>query len=329
MQPSRRSFLFGRRPAGDSAWGRFCARLARSCLGRVEDGGEAGGASIARLAPARPADVMHARELCAQYGVALALAGGAPPDPGRPVLWVDPAVALTGLEPAAGAPGLWRAEAGCPVGELAAAGLAQFGGAEPGMTLAAWLAGPAGRLCPARDTAASGVAALDAVLADGERATLGPFGEHDTLPLRGIAMQRLVPRLFELAAGADAQACLAAPRWPARVRLDALRPADGRVNLGQLLLGHGGTLAWVESALLRPAAQPPDAGTGRDAADDGGAGEDLHAGGTGGGGSQGGQHAAAALQHEPPDLQAAAARLDARAKALFDPAGALPPLPAV
>jgi len=293
MQPSRRSFLFGWPAAARSEWGRFCQRLARICQGRLEDAGGPEGEGVARLAAARPADVAHARELCAEFGVTLALAGAAPPAPGRPVLWVDPA-ALNELAPVPDAPGLWQAQAGCTVGALCEAGLLQFANAPADMTLAAWLAGPAAPACPPRRTAACGVLAADVMLADGTRARLGPFGERDVLPLRTLAMQRLVPKLFELAAREPARRWLQAGRWPARARLDALQPAQGTVYLSHLLVGHGGALAWLESAVLLAAPAP----------------------------------APVAMQHATPEERAAAAELDGRVKALFDPAGRLPPLPA-
>ncbi len=112
-------------------------------------------------------------------------------------------------------------------------------------------------------------------------------------PLRSATVQRLVPSLFQLASGGDAFATRDGERWLGRYRLDALKPeAPATVNLGQLLLGHGGTLAWVSGVTLAdapPAPQlPPPA--------------------------------------EPPGL--ATTRLDSRVKALFDPDGRFPLLSA-
>jgi hypothetical protein len=157
------------------------------------------------------------------------------------------------------------------------------------MTLAEWLAAPA-RWAAGR-CADSGVLTVDAMLADGVEETLGPFGEADVQPLRSVTVQRLVPALFQLASGGDAFATRDGDRWLGRYRLDALKPeAPATVNLAHLLLGHGGTLAWVQGVTLAdvpPAAQPAPAA-------------------------------------EPPGL--ATTRLDSRVKALFDPDGRFPSL---
>jgi len=286
MQPSRRAFLFGRGKTSITPWTQFCLRLRRSCRGRVDE--MRGGA---RLTPAGVADVLHARTLCTQYGVRLALVGAdTDADAGTdsvqsetPLLWLVP-TALNRLEPLAGSPGLWRAEAGVPVQALHAVGLRQFAHAPPGMTLASWLACEAGKQCATGCTAHAGVLGADVMLADGTRTALGPFGERDVQPLRSAVVQRLVPQLFELAGSDDAQTCFAHPHWPARARLDALRPRQGSVNLAQLLLGHAGTLAWVEAVVLAT----PCAGPG-------------------------------ALYLTPPTP--AGTRLDAAVKSLFDPDG--------
>ncbi|MCY1522577.1 hypothetical protein D9M68_574370 [compost metagenome] len=119
--------------------------------------------------------------------------------------------------------------------------------------------------------------------------TLGPFGEADVQPLRSVTVQRLVPGLFQLASGGDAFATRDGERWLGRYRLDALKPdAPATVNLAQLLLGHGGTLAWVQRVTLVDVAPAPQL---------------LPA-------------------SEPPGL--ATTRLDARVKALFDPEGRFP-----
>ena len=294
MQPSRRSFLFGRKNAPDSPWQRFCQRLARSCSGRVDDGGLDSGVGTARLAPLDVNDVLHAHALCREYGVGLALAGAPQRRPSRHVLWLDPTVALTRLEPLADAPGLWRAEAGVRLEDLQTAGLMQFAGAPGDMSLAEWLAGAASQLCATGHTADAGVLGADIMLADGTRSALGPFGERDVQPLRGATIQKLVPSLFQLMQRPDAQICMAHSRWGAKIRLDALQPCDGAVNLAHLLLGHGGALAWVESLVL--VAAPAVAET-----------------------------YPSETEALPPELEAAAARLDAQAKLLFDPDGLLLP----
>jgi len=209
---------------------------------------------------------------------------------GRPVLRIDPAA----LDTLSRLGGRWHAGPGCRVGRLLEAGLTQFQGADPGLTVAAWLAGPHRYLAGA--TADSGVHEVDVLLADGTIEVLGPFGAADQRPLASATTQRLVPALFQLAGGADAAACLARRRWPARYRLDALRPAGGAVNLAHLLLGHGGALAWVEGLSLHAMPAPAaDADVDVDARDG----------------------------HDEPDapVRAAAARLDGAVVGLFDPQG--------
>ena len=165
-----------------------------------------------------------------------------------PCLRVDPAN-LSGLARLAGDTPRWRAQPGVPLAVLAQAGLRQFDGLPGAMTLAEWLAAPAA--WPAGRCAQSGVLAADVVLADGVEETLGPFGESDERPLRSATLQRLVPALFQLSTGPDAAACAVGGAWAGRYRLDALRPqAPATVNLAHLLLGHGGTLAWVQEVLL-------------------------------------------------------------------------------
>ncbi|CAB3915838.1 hypothetical protein LMG26858_05006 [Achromobacter anxifer] len=288
MQPSRRAFLLGRRPVR-SPWASFIERLALLCQGQVRDLGEAGAAGPRGvLVPARDADVAHARTLCAEYRVTLALEGAEGPfesSPG-PVLRVDPS-ALSGLVRLAGGTGRWRAQPGTTLATLTQAGLRQFAGFPGDMTLAAWLAAPA--RWPAGRCADSGVLALDVMLADGIEETLGPFGEADVQPLRSVTVQRLVPALFQLASGGDAFATRDGDRWLGRYRLDALKPeAPATVNLAHLLLGHGGTLAWVQAVTLTDAEPAPPV----------------------------------SAPAEPPGL--ATTRLDSRVKAQFDPDGRFP-----
>lgn len=268
MQPSRRAFLLGRRPV-QTPWATFLQRLALLCQGAVRDLGEASGLGPrAVLAPQREADVAHARALCAEYGVVMALdeAQGPFAPVNGPLLSIDP-VRLAGLARLAGPAPRWRAQPGVPLAALAQAGLRQFDGLPGSMTLAQWLAAPAA--WPAGRCADSGVLAVDLLLADGVEETLGPFGTDDVQPLRSATVQRLVPALFQLAGGEQATACRAAQRWSARYRLDALAPeAPATVNLAHLVLGHGGTLAWVQGVTLAigtapadsaPAAAPPQA----------------------------------------------------------------------
>ena len=156
------------------------------------------------------------------------------------------------------------------------------------MTLAEWLAAPAAWPADAARSPGSWRPTWCWPTGGGN---LGAFGESDERPLRSATLQRLVPALFQLSTGPDAAACAVGGAWAGRYRLDARPQAPATVNLAHLLLGHGGTLAWVQEVLLtcrRP---------------------------RGGGG-------------EAPSLDGAAReagrRLDARIKALFDPDGRFP-----
>ncbi|WMD20536.1 FAD-binding protein [Achromobacter seleniivolatilans] len=253
MQPSRRAFLLGRRPA-QTPWAAFVQRLTLLCQGQLRDLGEEGAdGPRAILTPIRDADVAHARSLCAEYRVVLQLEGAQGPYApiAGPCLRVDPSL-MAGLARLGGDTPRWRAQPGVPLAALAQAGLQQFSGLPGAMTLAEWLAAPAP--WPAGRCAASGVLAVDVMLADGIEETLGPFGEADVQPLRSATVQSLVPALFQLASGGDAFATNDGYHWLGRYRLDALKPeAPATVNLAHLLLGHGGTLAWVQSVMLTDA----------------------------------------------------------------------------
>jgi hypothetical protein len=254
-----------------------------------DSGGQAlaSGASAvpqARWTPLGNADVRQARALCAEHGVLLALWGapgtpgtsGTPGSPGisgtsgtsgtsvtpgiprtpgvpagRPILWIDPA-ALNRVVPEPGPVPRWRAEPGVTLGELARVGLTQFTQAPPDTTLAAWYADRRAADWPPGRGDLSGIHAADILLADGVVETLGPFGAEDGAPLRSASLQALVPALFRLSSGPQAQWCRAQETWPAHYRLDALAPqAPATVNLGQVLQGHDGTLAWVEALVLQ------------------------------------------------------------------------------
>ncbi|KQZ95909.1 hypothetical protein [Achromobacter sp. Root565] len=294
MQPSRRAFLMGRRPV-QTPWAAFVQRLALVCHGKVRDLGEGGAdGTCAILTLASEADVVQARKLCAEYRVTLELEGAEGPfaPSARPRLRVDP-VLLTELTRLDGDVPQWRAQPGVTLAELARAGLRQFAGLPGGMTLAQWVAAPAA--WPAGHCAASGLVAADVLLADGVEETLGAFGETDVQPLRSATVQRLVPALFQLASGGDAFATNDGYHWLGRYRLDALKPvAPATVNLAQLLLGHGGTLAWLQGAVLIDV--PP--GDARQA--EGGAGP------------------------TPATPGLATVRLDGRVKTNFDPDGCFP-----
>ncbi|AZY51765.1 hypothetical protein ACLQ9F_15130 [Bordetella avium] len=224
MQSSRRAFLLGRRPER-APWEAFCEGLRAVIVGELRQ---------RRLILGHPQDVWRARELAAHYGIVLGLWGLAGPPEG---LWLDPCALRAWREE----DGALVAASGCPVGELARAGLPQFRQADPQQSVAVWLASATDYARPAD----SGLNAVTVMFADGVVESLGPFGLAGSQPLRSGTTQRLVPALFRLAAGTDA----AGQRWPARFRLDALRqPA----NLAQVLLGHGGALAWVQESRWRP-----------------------------------------------------------------------------
>jgi hypothetical protein len=320
MQPSRRAFLMGRRPPR-TPWAIFCDRLQRVCAGEFKDGGaDADGTGRARFKPSHAQDVRAARELCVEHSVVPVLLGpgAAAPVAYRSALYIDPAN-LDRLEPlpvaadagAAAAPARWRAEPGVTMSQLVQAGLPQFAGAPPAMSLASWLAGAVAPAWPTGRPDLSGIVSLDLLLPDGAVETFGPFGADAVQPLQTATAQRLVPALFQMTSSPAAQESRTHARWPARYRLDALLPvAPASVNLGALLHGHGGTLGWVEAAVLAPVdpADPPAAAattaTTATVADD------------------------AAPTAEPAATPIPAAlSLDRRIKSLFDPLDRFPEFP--
>lgn len=255
----RRAFLRGRRPPS-SPWDVFCSRLRNSVTGTLTclDAGE--GRHAARLLLQHPADVHHARRLCAEYQVCMALEGvSAAASHEGAVLWLRPGrdmAACRRLEPDGSR---WFVQPGCLLGELEAAGLTTFADLPAHLTVAAWLADRS--LCnwETGHTSDSGVVHASALLADGTTVSLGAFGTDNRKALDNLRLQQLIPALFSLSASEDARRCAEWRSWPARYRLDALTPAPGRtLNLSHLLLGHGGDLAWLEwvvidTELARPA----------------------------------------------------------------------------
>lgn len=298
MQPSRRAFLMGRRPA-QTPWAAFRQRLALTCQGEVLDLSTSTGHGLALLTPARAADVTSARALCAEYGVSLALDGTAAAidDMSKPQLRVNPSL-LTALTPMGGARPSFRVEPGACAGELALAGLTQFDHVAPTLTVAAWLA--ESHALPTGACALSGLLSVQVLFADGVEETLGPFGTLDTQPLRSATVQRLVPALFQLANSADAKICQASDVWPGSYRLDALLPqSPATVNLAHLLLGHGASLAWIDSMILEiPAFNTSPVDQTRNTISD----------------------------TATNDIGEAAARLDFRIKSMFDVGGLFPGL---
>lgn len=249
-QPSRRAFLTGRRTPA-SPWGQFCARLSRTCLGRVRWDQHAQ-TSQAWLEPARAVDIMHAQALCSEFGAQLILLhSDARPDESRPVLWVDSRASWAQLECVDSASGLWRVDAGVTLESLHRNGVGVFAESyDPShadRTLAQWFASPfAGNLLH------SGIVQAEVMLADGTLELLGPFGAKASTPLRSLSVQKKIPKLFELAQSPEAVLCAQCDPWPMRYRLDALMSQSGdSLNLAWLFQGHGGSLAWLQTLWLR------------------------------------------------------------------------------
>lgn len=255
VSPSRRAFLMGRRPP-QTAWQAFCSRLAGRIQGVFMELGDEAGHEQARLVPDSSADVHMALNLSAEYGVTMALDGVAQAgEPQGPVLWLAPGRQMARCERLEPGSNLWFVQPGCLLGELDAQGFTGLAHLPAGMSVGAWLADRRLHAWPAGRTALSGVQHCSVLLADNTQAALGPFGESNRNPLDSLRLQQLIPSLFRLMSGSDAQALLhtepAGGEWPGRYRLDALQPADGQaINLAHLLLGHGGDLAWVEWVVL-------------------------------------------------------------------------------
>lgn len=285
MEPGRRAFFLPGRALRDP-WVQFCQRLSRVVAGNVEDETVASpGHRVhrARLIAARAADVHHARALCAELGVVLADAhAGLSADANTSWLWVD-ASRLSGVGAFDARLGLISVEAGCRIATLreaiAGSGWVAAGmhGADGQQTVGQWLM-TADQWLPG-ECAASDVHAVDVLLADGSSEQLGSFGQAAIRPL-GPALRALVSGLFETAASPVATAMCMQPRWPGRYRLDALLPQTPPgltpiPNLGHLLLGSRGSLAWAERIHLRlrpeyapaPQAPKPQSGTSRHGAD--------------------------------------------------------------
>lgn len=275
-----------RKPA--TPFEQFCARLARTCLGRVRIEALNATAALvpqAWLEPVRHEDVAHARALCQEYRVALRLKG----DP-RPIartqatLWVSPQTEGATFSLVDAQAGIWKADAGCTVAQLTETGVFAGMVRPPELTLAQWFAWPdtlgapvpgaalrdevhtlGQPLAPSgkQSTCEPGSVMLQALqrveraeilLADGTVEILGPFGAAAQAPLRSLTVQRLVPKLFELAGSEAAQRCAQVTPWPARYRLDALMAtATHEPNLGQLFFGHQGRLGWVQTLWLKRA----------------------------------------------------------------------------
>ena len=261
MQPSRRAFLLGRRPV-QTPWARFIQRLTLLCQGPCATWARP--ARTARAAGWRP----RARATWPTPGAVRRVRRG--PGAGRRGgnrRWSLPAGGSR--EPQRpGPPGRRHAALAGPA-RRAAGGA---GASRPAAVRRPARRHDAGRMAGGASRLAGGT--LRAVRGPGGRrgagrrggGNLGAFGESDERPLRSATLQRLVPALFQLSTGPDAAACAVGGAWAGRYRLDALRPqAPATVNLAHLLLGHGGTLAWVQEVLLTavPAAGKRQAATRR------------------------------------------------------------------
>src|SRR5690606_19116398 len=86
----RRAFLRGRRPPS-SPWDTFCRRLRDAVSGTVTILDSGPDKHAAHLLVKKPTDAHHARSLCAEFGVSMALDGvPAAAEHDGPVLWVRP-----------------------------------------------------------------------------------------------------------------------------------------------------------------------------------------------------------------------------------------------
>ena len=263
----------GRRTAA-TPFEQFCARLERTCLGSVRiapANAHSEQAPQAWLKPVRQEDVAHARALCQEYRVALRLEGGEQPTAcTQPTLWVSPQPAGATLSLVDARTGVWRADAGCTVAQLKETRI--FDGMElaPELTLAQWFAWPTDGRVAASLNALGLIERAEVMLADGTVEVLGPFGAIAQAPLRSLTVQRMVPKLFELASSDSAQRCAQVVPWPTGYRLDALMAtAAHEPNLAQLLFAHRGSLGWVQALWLkRPGAVSDHAGLARDTEQD-------------------------------------------------------------
>ena len=249
---SRRAFFGGRRPT-TSVWETFCLQLERKTgvsLHRISDEAQT---QQARFIPNTTADLHHARALCAEYGVCMAIEGLAQSNTelDQPVLWVNPLAHLNAFQRLSPESTQWFVQPGCLVGELEAAGLSAFSQVPANLSVGAWLADRRHHDWPTGQTHGCGVVHASLLMADGSSASLGPFGTANTKPLNCASLRKLVPQLFMLVGSAPALLCLNSQRWLGRYRSDALQPAGGQeLNLAHLLVGSGGDLGWVEWVVI-------------------------------------------------------------------------------
>ncbi len=320
MQPSRRAFLTVGRGLG-TAWGRFIQRLSLVTRGRLDDlTAHRDDPGLARLLVARTEDVLHARALCTECGVALAVADAPVATAAGPCLLLD----ASRLDRLVLHGGRLQAEPGVRLDALRE----QLPGAAPGAPahslLIDWLADPTWhRQWPLAGTSASALVQADLMLADGSRESFGTFGADARRPALSGSASRLVAELFTIASGPGAAAWRGQGDWPARYRLDALWAYAP--NLAHLLLGGAGTLAWPALLEFEVAAAPgapagATAGAPNEAA--------AHATRDASGASEGNAVDSSGAPPASARPAAPAVRaLEARVRQAFDPAGVWPDLP--
>lgn len=254
-QPSRRAFLTGRRTPA-TPWGQFCARLSRSCAGSVRWDKDSQ-VQQAWLEPDRDMDVLHAQALCREFGVGLLLWDSeARPRTGQAVLWVDSRASWAELSLINADRQIWRVDAGVRLSTLREQGVGIFADMTDVLmsswTLAQWFASSQTSPEAAGDLAQTGIVQAQLLLADGTFEQFGPFGASASAPLKSLAVQKMIPKLFELAQSDDAARCAAVGPWPLRYRLDTMMSQFGdSPNLAWLFKGHGGSLAWLQTLWLQ------------------------------------------------------------------------------
>ncbi len=201
------------------------------------------------LDPAREGDLMHAFALCREFGVQYLLAGaGARPVLGRGVLWVSPVAPWATVVAVDAQHTLWRADAGSLLRTLQGVGIASVDDADTEQTVAQWVASRRCARWPTGQCNLSDILQIQVLLADGTTEVFGPFGASAQAPLKSLATQRIVPKLFELTHNGAVGESASGGVWSLRFRLDALRPAPPlEPNLAWLFLGHGGSLGWVQT----------------------------------------------------------------------------------
>ncbi|MGG4604724.1 hypothetical protein ACLPHM_08025 [Paenalcaligenes sp. Me131] len=247
---SRRAFLSGRKHVEQvSAWDQFCLQLSQKAHGEKRLLGE----GQLCFTPETPADVHHARNVCALHQVVMGVEGvpHRHSDDVLPTLWLDPQ-RLNKFQILQPETGQWFVQPGCLLGALSEAGLHGLAAWPAEWTIAAWLLDRHSQSWRTGHTHLSGVVHASLLMDDGTVSSLGAFGQNNTKPLNTPRLRQLVPQLFQLQSSEAGQACLAVAEWEARYRLDALQPvqAGQDLNLAHLLLGSGGDLGWLEWVVL-------------------------------------------------------------------------------